>query len=78
MSHRAGVDPFTKLAWIEGRNFAGWGCAKCGWVFNSSGPAVGKSIDEMKEHFRMQLSKEFASHACHGRPRGKAAKTGSP
>jgi rubredoxin len=77
MSHRARIDPFTKLIWTEGQNFAGWGCAKCGWVFNPAGPAVGNSIDEMKEHFRTQLSQKFASHSCPDHPRGKAANTGS-
>jgi hypothetical protein len=32
---------------------------------------TGKSLDEMKRNFEMQLSDEFASHACAKCPRGK-------
>jgi hypothetical protein len=53
-----------KLVRVEGRSFEGWGCSECAWLFNPSGPPVGKSLDEMKQNFQMQLSEEFASHDC--------------
>jgi hypothetical protein len=56
--------PSRKLVRVEGRSFEGWGCSECAWLFNPSGPPVGKSLDEMKQNFQMQLSEEFASHDC--------------
>jgi hypothetical protein len=72
MLHWAQESVFHKLIWVEGQSFAGWGCAECGWVFNCSGPPVGESLDEMKEHFQAQLSKQFLSHACASRSRARA------
>jgi hypothetical protein len=63
-----------KLIRVEDPRFEGWGCSECDWVFNASGSPIGKSLDEMKRNFQMQLSEEFASHACAGRPRIKEAK----
>jgi hypothetical protein len=54
----------AKFVWIEGVSFAGWGCSESSWLFNSSGPPIGKSLDGMKQHFQMQLSEEFAAQAC--------------
>jgi hypothetical protein len=41
-------------------------------VFNLLDLHTDKSLDEMKWNFEMQLSEEFASHACAGRPRVKS------
>jgi hypothetical protein len=58
-----------KLVWVERQKFQGWGCSECAWVFNPSGPVVGRSIDEMKTHYEQQRDKEFTSHACAAHPR---------
>jgi hypothetical protein len=58
-----------KLVRIEGQSFRGWGCSECAWVFHPSDPPIGKSLDEMKRNFQMQLSQEFASHDCPEHPR---------
>jgi hypothetical protein len=53
-----------KLVWVERQNFQGWACSECAWAFNSLGPLVGESIDEMKMHYELQRDKEFATHIC--------------
>jgi hypothetical protein len=58
-----------KMVWAERQNFQGWACSECAWVFNPSGPLVGKSIDEMKMYYAEQRDKEFASHICADHPR---------
>jgi rubredoxin len=58
-----------KLVWVQRQNFQGWACTECAWVFNPSGPLVGKSIDEMKMRFEQQRDKEFTSHVCADHPR---------
>jgi hypothetical protein len=62
-----------KLVWVEGQNVEGWGCSECAWVFSPPGAPTGKSLYEMKRNFQMQLSEEFASHACANHPRLKGA-----
>jgi hypothetical protein len=57
-----------KLVWIEQQRFRGFGCSACGWRFNSSGPASGKSFDEMMRNFELQRDQEFTSHACTDHP----------
>jgi hypothetical protein len=66
-----GQIPSRRLQWVEGPIFAGWGCCECAWLFNSPGWPGGKSLTEMKEKFRGQLSQEFDSHICsnHARPK---------
>jgi rubredoxin len=64
-----------KLVWVESQKFQGWGCSECAWVFNPSGPVVGRSIDEMKTHYEQQRDKEFTSHVCAAPP--TAAKNAS-
>jgi rubredoxin len=59
-----------KLVWIEGQRFVGWGCSECDWVFNLPDLPTGKSLDEVKRSFEMQLSDEFAFHACAKRAKG--------
>jgi len=58
-----------KLEWVERPTFQGWACTECAWVFDSSWPLVGKSIEEMKTNFGQQRDKEFASHVCGQHPR---------
>jgi hypothetical protein len=58
-----------KLVWVERQYFHGWACTECAWAFNSLGPLVGKSIDEMKMHYEQQRDKEFTSHVCAAHPR---------
>jgi hypothetical protein len=74
MLHEGEESSSRKLVRVEGRSFEGWGCSECAWVFNPSGPPVGKSLDEMTRNFQMQLAKEFASHACTEHRRAKVAK----
>jgi hypothetical protein len=62
-----------KAVWVETQSSAGWGCPECAWVFNPSGPPVGKTLEEMKGNLQIQLSEEFASHDCAEHPRVKAA-----
>jgi hypothetical protein len=64
-----------ELVWVEGQSVAGWRCSECAWVLNPSDLPAGKTIDEMKRKFRVQLSEEFASHACADHPRAKGAKS---
>jgi len=62
-----------ELVWVEMQNFQGWGCSKCAWIFNPVGWPAGKTLEQMKENFRIQLAKEFESHACSNHPRTRAA-----
>jgi hypothetical protein len=62
-----------KLVRVEGPSFEGWGCSECAWVFNPSGPPVGKSLDAMTRNFQAQLSKEFISHDCARHPSRRRA-----
>jgi hypothetical protein len=64
MHHEGHESQSRKLVWIKARNFKGWGCSECAWMFNPSGPPIGKSLDEMKQNFEVQLSAEFTSHSC--------------
>jgi hypothetical protein len=63
-----------KLVWIERRNFQGYGCSECPWVFNSSGTPAGKSLDEMKKDYEQQRDKHFAAHVCAEHATGKDKK----
>jgi rubredoxin len=58
-----------KLLRVDGQDFQGWVCSECAWVFNPSGPPAGKSIEEMKTHYKEQRDKEFASHLCEKYPK---------
>jgi hypothetical protein len=53
-----------KLIWLERRNFQGWGCSECAWVFNPAGPPTGESLEEMKSQYEKRRDKEFAAHIC--------------
>jgi hypothetical protein len=58
-----------ELLRVESKNFQGWACSECAWVFNPSGPPAGESIDEMKTHYKQRRDREFASHLCEKYPR---------
>jgi hypothetical protein len=66
-----------RLIRVKSMDIEGWGCAECAWVFSPSGPPVGISLDEMKENFKLQRDKEFASHACVQQPRVKSRQAGA-
>ncbi|HEY6467873.1 MAG TPA: hypothetical protein VIY69_17860 [Candidatus Acidoferrales bacterium] len=51
------------------KNFVGFGCSSCGWVFKPSGAFVGKSLEEMKEQYERQRDREFAAHVCVNQPK---------
>ena len=53
-----------KLVWIETKNFEGFGCSECQWVFKSTSPFVGRALDKMKEAYEAERDKEFAAHVC--------------
>jgi hypothetical protein len=53
-----------KLVWIESQNFEGFGCSQCQWVFNPSGPFIGRALDKMKEAYEAERDKEFTAHVC--------------
>jgi rubredoxin len=74
MLHEGQESSSRKLVWLKGQTFEGWSCSECAWVFNPSGPPAGKSLDEMKVNFQVQLSEEFMSHNCAHRPQVKGAK----
>jgi hypothetical protein len=63
-----------KLVWIEKKNFQGFGCSECDWVFKPSDALAGKSLDEMKQEFEAQCGKEFAAHVCAGHLRATSPK----
>ena len=71
MPHKGKQRTSRKLVWVEAQSFEGWGCSECAWLFNFSGRVPGKSLNEMKRTFQVQLSEEFASHACAEHPRDK-------
>ncbi len=64
-----------KLVWIESQNFVGFGCSECKWVFKTTGPFVGRSLDKMKQAYEAERDKEFAAHACVQYPRIHETKT---
>ena len=64
-----------KLVWIETKNFEGFGCSECQWVFKSTSPFVGRSLDKMKETYEAERDKEFAAHVCAKFPRANKPKT---
>jgi hypothetical protein len=58
-----------KLVWIKNQNFQGFGCSECQWVFNPTGPLVGKTFDQLKQAYEEERDKEFVAHACAKFPR---------
>jgi hypothetical protein len=73
MLHKGQESAFRKLVWIEAKNFGGWGCSKCAWVFHPVQPPVGKSLDELTANLQRQLDDSFASHDCAQYPPMKGA-----
>jgi hypothetical protein len=53
-----------QLIWIENRNFQGYGCPGCNWVFKPVGALVGETLEEMKRKYEALRDKEFAAHIC--------------
>jgi hypothetical protein len=58
-----------KLVWVESRNFQGFGCSECQWVFKSTSPFIGRSLDKMKQAYEAERDKEFAAHVCRDLPK---------
>jgi len=61
------------LIGIESSDFQGSGCSECAWVFSSSGPPDGDSLEEMMEKYERRRDKEFAAPVCAEHPRTKNA-----
>ncbi len=64
-----------ELIWIEDGRFWGWGCNKCGWVFNPEGLPTGSSLNEMIRKYEEQRDKEFKTHVCTEHPKRRQAKS---
>ena len=62
-----------KMVWVKMRDFGGWGCSECSWVFNPSGAPIGNSLEEMKENFLKRLDKDYAAHVCAAHPKAKGS-----
>ena len=60
-----------KLVLITERQFWGWSCSECAWVFKASGTSSGKTLDEIKQNYEHQRDKDFAVHICAEHPRAK-------
>jgi hypothetical protein len=58
-----------RMLWLDQGQFRGWACSECAWMFNPSGPLVGKTIEEMKQRYETERDKEFKSHVCAAHPR---------
>jgi hypothetical protein len=71
-SHIVGFCVFRKM--IRVKHLEGWGCSDCAWVFISSGPPLGNTIDEMTQNFEAKRDEEFLTHLCTTHPK----KRGSP
>ena len=63
------------LVWIEKKNFQGFGCSECTWVFKPSDMVVDESLEEMKRKYEIQRDKEFADHICARHPRATNPKS---
>jgi hypothetical protein len=53
-----------EMAWVETKDFLGWGCSECAWKFSPSGAPAGNTIAEMKQHYEQQRDDDFLSHRC--------------
>jgi hypothetical protein len=62
-----------KLVPFKSVNIETWACSECAWMFKSSGPLRGNTIDEMKQNFARQRGEEFAAHICANHPKTKSA-----
>jgi hypothetical protein len=61
---------------IASAQFEGWGCSECAWIFRTSGPPFGDSLEEMKRNYEQRRDKEFASHVCAKHPKASGEKHG--
>jgi hypothetical protein len=68
------MTPLRQLVWIQKPDFLGWACSECAWMFRPSGPPVGNSLQEMKEHYMRLRDEESAAHVCAEHPRAKKAR----
>ena len=59
-----------KIVWVSRDH--GWGCSECAWVFVSSVPLQGNTIDEMKRIFEAKRDKAFTLHVCTQQSRSQA------
>jgi hypothetical protein len=57
-----------EMVWIDQPRFRGWG-SQCAWVFNPSGPPIGKTFDAMMHNFESRRNEEFELHVCAKHPR---------
>jgi hypothetical protein len=73
-ARRRMIAPLRQLIWIQKSHFLGWGCSECAWVFRPSGPPMGNSLQEMKEHYLRLRDEESAAHVCAEHPRAKKAR----
>jgi hypothetical protein len=67
-----------KLVWIESQKFVGFGCSECLWVFKSTSPFVGRSLDRMKQAYKAEIDGAFAAHLCAEFPRIDGKKRDAP
>ena len=63
-----------RLVWIDEKQFRGFGCSECAWVFNTSGSPTGNSFDQMMRNFEAQRDTELSSHVCADHPTNASAK----
>jgi|SRR5580698_2559459 hypothetical protein len=68
-----GASTMRTLTWIREAHFHGPACSRCAWLFRSTGPPIGISLQQMKENYLRRCNEEFAAHDCAEYP--KAAKT---
>jgi hypothetical protein len=53
-----------RLVWVKTKDFQGYGCSQCAWVYQSSAALVGDSIETIKREYELQRDKEFFAHVC--------------
>jgi hypothetical protein len=70
---RKSFDLPRKIAWLQTKENAAWGCSKCLWFFLPIPIAVGNSFDQMTANIQEQLETEFASHDCAQHPTTKGS-----
>ncbi len=63
-----------ELVWVERKDFWGWGCSKCGWVFKIAGPPSANGWTD-EEALQQRRHKDFASHVCAEHPIVKKPKS---
>jgi hypothetical protein len=73
-ARRRMMAPLRQLIWIQEPHFLGWGCSECAWIFRPSGPPMGNSLQEMKEHYLRLRDEECAAHVCAEHPGAKKAR----